>query len=374
MVKFIRENYSDYFTICVAGYPHGHPDSTSYEDDLIHLKEKVDAGADFIITQLFFKAETFIQYVKDCENIGIKCPIIPGILPIQSFDSLRHICKLSKLDVPIDIVNDLEKIKDNDEAIRVYGIEKSIKLCRELLDSGVVHGLHFYTLNREVASTEILRGLGLWHSDPYHRDLPWKQAHIVCDQRKSEDVRPIFWNIRPKSYVCRTSDWDQFPNGRWGNSSAPSFGDLKDYHIFYNNKTKPKDALNQWGMEIKDEKDIWKVFEMFLSGQPDERGVRVVKFPWCEEDLAPETNSLRQQLCKVNKLGILTINSQPSVNGAPSSDPVVGWGSPDGYVYQKAYLEFFTSRENLTYLLRALSQYERVNYHIISKSVSYPLF
>lgn len=65
------------------GYPHGHPDSPSYEIDLQYLKEKVDAGADFIITQLFFQPETFLKYEADCRAIGIKCPIIPGILPIQ---------------------------------------------------------------------------------------------------------------------------------------------------------------------------------------------------------------------------------------------------------------------------------------------------
>lgn len=68
--------------ILFLGYPTGHPD-TSYEDDLLHLKNKVDAGASFIITQLFFKAETFLQFVKDCRKIGITCPILPGILPIQ---------------------------------------------------------------------------------------------------------------------------------------------------------------------------------------------------------------------------------------------------------------------------------------------------
>ena len=66
-----------------VGYPEGHPDCVSYEDDLRHLKEKVDAGAHFIITQLFFKAETFIKFVQDCRAIGILCPIMPGILPIQ---------------------------------------------------------------------------------------------------------------------------------------------------------------------------------------------------------------------------------------------------------------------------------------------------
>ena len=101
----------------MSGYPTGHPDST-YEDDLKHLKEKVDAGSDFIITQLFFKPETFVNFVKECRKLGIQCPILPGILPIQSYDSLRHICKLSKLDIPKDVIETLEKLKDNDEAIR----------------------------------------------------------------------------------------------------------------------------------------------------------------------------------------------------------------------------------------------------------------
>jgi methylenetetrahydrofolate reductase (NADPH) len=369
LVKFIKETYGNFFVICVAGYPHGHPDSTSYEDDLKHLKEKVDAGADFIITQLFFKPEKFIDYVRDCRNIGITCPIIPGILPIQSYDSLRHICKLSKLEVPEDIVNTLEKIKDNDEAIRIYGIDSCVRLCRSLLDSGIVNGLHFYTLNREVAVTDILRRLGLWFADPYQRVLPWKSSPAVDGhQRQSEEVRPIFWSIRPKSYVCRTSDWDQFPNGRWGNSSAPSFGDLKDYHIFY---TKPniKDDLNQWLNELKDEKDIWHVFESFISGEPNKEGYKVTSFPWCEDGLSPETGTLVDKLRECNRNGILTINSQPSVNGVPSSDPVVGWGSPDGYVYQKAYLEFFLPDYYLPFLIEALKKYPKVNYHITNKTV-----
>lgn len=67
----------------LSGYPSGHPECTSYEDDIRHLKKKVDAGADFVITQLFFNAGTFIKFLKDCRNAGITCPILPGILPIQ---------------------------------------------------------------------------------------------------------------------------------------------------------------------------------------------------------------------------------------------------------------------------------------------------
>ncbi|CAL1538142.1 unnamed protein product, partial [Lymnaea stagnalis] len=184
-----------------------------------------DAGADFIITQLFFKAETFLKYIKDCRKIGINVPIIPGILPIQAYQSLRHIVKLSKLEVPPEILNAIQPFKDNDEAIRKYGIDQSVEMCKTLLNAGV-YGLHFYTLNREVAVKEVLKRLGLW-SENVHRPLPWKQSanHTRCD----EEVRPIFWRCRPNSYVYRTSEWDEFPNGRWGDSRAATFNDLKYY-------------------------------------------------------------------------------------------------------------------------------------------------
>ena len=371
LVKFIRETYDDYFCICVAGYPHGHPDSTSYDDDLKHLKEKCDAGADFIITQLFFNAEVFVKFYKDCRAIGITCPILPGILPIQSYDSLRHICRLSKLEIPKQIIEDMEKIKDNDEAIRDYGIKSAVKLCQDLFDSGIVNGLHFYTLNREVAVTSILQELSLWNNDidNSRRCLPWKQC--VNYQRKGEDVRPIFWSIRPKSYVYRTENWDQFPNGRWGHSSAASFGDLKDYHLFYLNKPFSTDELlKEWGSELKNEEDVFKVFEAFISGTENKNGVKIKNFPWSEETVAAETAVIQDRLVDFNRRGILTINSQPNVNGKPSSDPVVGWGSPNGYVYQKAYLEFFTSKDNLEYLMEALKQFPQINYHIVNKDVS----
>ena len=85
-VEFKEDNCVNHrfsLSITYLGYPTGHPECKSYAEDLRHLKAKVDAGADFIITQLFFKAETFLQFVRDCREIGIECPIIPGILPIQ---------------------------------------------------------------------------------------------------------------------------------------------------------------------------------------------------------------------------------------------------------------------------------------------------
>ena len=84
------------FGFYLSGYPTGHPESESYEEDLRHLKLKVDAGADFIITQLFFKPETFLKFYKDCRAIGINCPIIPGLLPIQVSSMKTYPCNIQR--------------------------------------------------------------------------------------------------------------------------------------------------------------------------------------------------------------------------------------------------------------------------------------
>ncbi|CAF1203890.1 unnamed protein product [Rotaria sordida] len=368
LVKFIRQHFGDYFVICVAGYPQGHPDSTSYEDDLSYLKKKVDCGADFIITQLFFQPETFLKFESDCRAIGITCPIIPGILPIQGFASLRNIVRLAKLDVPKEILACIEPIKDNDEAIRNFGVQTCLDLCRTLLESGKVDGLHFYTLNREFATIEILKKLGLWLEEQTLRALPWKKTSF-SHARSKENVRPIFWSIRPKSYVHRTSNWNEFPNGRWGLSSAPSFGALTDYHLFYMKIDATRDELlDEWGRELTCEQDVWNMFACYVGGEKNSLNKVVRHFPWTDDELALETGLIRKELVEFNSQGILTINSQPAVNGKPSLDPVVGWGTPNGYVYQKAYLEFFTNEGNIPALRAVLKKFPGVNYHFVNKS------
>ena len=181
---------------------------------------------------------------------------------------------LSKLEVPEDLLDTVTSIKDNDEAIRNFGIEQATDLCKTLLNSGVVPGLHFYTLNREIATIEILKRLGLWCEEP-RRSLPWKTTanHSRC----KEDVRPIFWSGRPQSYVYRTSEWEEYPNGRWGNSSSASFGELKDYYLFYLKCRAPKDdLLKMWGQELSSEQDVWNVFTRFLTGECNNTGTKVI--------------------------------------------------------------------------------------------------
>ncbi|CAG2164010.1 unnamed protein product [Oppiella nova] len=364
LVRYIRQEYGNYFTIAVAGYPGSHPESESQEMDLKYLKEKVDAGADFIITQLFFKAQVFIDFVQKCRRIGIGVPVLAGIMPIQSYDSLEKIVKLSKLDIPDAIVSDLNAIRNNDEAVRNYGIDWTVSLCRQIIAANVTPGLHFYTLNRELATTSILKQLGLWTK--CMKPLPWLPA--ANHKRCAEDVRPIFWSVRPKSYVYRTQTWDEFPNGRWGRGDSPAFTDLKDYYLFLEAKKSRNDLLEMWGKELNCEEDVWHVFYCYVSRSANKCNQSVSIIPWNMEELRPETDLIVQQLAQLNKRGILTINSQPNVNGVPSDHPIHGWGAPNGYIYQKAYLEFFTPKENINALKEALKAYPLVNYQIVDNS------
>eukprot|EP00741_Cyanophora_paradoxa_P022032 tig00021433_g21268.t1 len=344
LVRYIRKEYGDFFGIGVAGYPESHTECASYEEDLKHLKEKVDAGADFIITQLFYDVDVFVKYVKDCRALGITVPILPGIMPIHNYAGFKRMTGFCKTRVPQHVLDELEAIKDNDEAVKEYGVKLGIEMCRKLLDSGAP-GLHFYTLNLEKSVTKILEGLGLISTTESRRQLPWRPP--TNPKRNKEQVRPIFWANRPKSYLSRTSGWDDFPNGRWGDVTSPAYGDLNDYHLCNLHSGKFVDRKALWGEHLDSLQDVYSVFASFCEG-------KVPRLPWCEAGMAPESGLIQRQLAAINRAGFLTINSQPKVNGAPSSDSTVGWGTRGGYVFQKAYIEFFCSPELFEQLMRVM--------------------
>tara|TARA_B100000161_G_scaffold264988_1_gene239582 strand:+ start:458 stop:2182 length:1725 start_codon:yes stop_codon:yes gene_type:complete len=336
LVKFIRQEYGDYFGISVAGYPEGHPEADSYQQDLIYLKEKVDAGADYIVTQFFYDVDKYFKYVKDCREIGITCPIVPGILPIFNYRNFRRMVDFCKVFIPEEMNKKLQQIKNNDEEVASYGIEITTEICKKLLDKGV-KGLHFYTLNREDCTFKILENLKLVENMSVKRELPWRSR-----LDKNEEIRPIFWANAPENYLSRTSNWENFPNGRWGDNRYSDYGEIQDYHLFTVNLGTKKNKLKMWGSEIKSEDDISKVFIDFIEG-------KIKYLSWCD-NIALETSTIKNELVEINKLGYLTINSQPKINGLKSNSPD-GWGGKGGYLYQKAYLEFFCSKENLYKLL-----------------------
>ena len=147
LVKFIREEFGDYFCIGVGGYPEGWKGESTYENDLINLKNKIDAGADMVLTQLFYDAPAYGNFLKDCHEMGIEVPIVPGIMPIQSFKAFKSMTEYCKCTVPKAILDRLKPVKDDDAAVREVGIEIMINFCRECLNYGAP-GLHFYTLNK----------------------------------------------------------------------------------------------------------------------------------------------------------------------------------------------------------------------------------
>lgn len=138
-----------------ACYPEGHVESTNHEDDLRWTKVKVDKGASFLITQLFFDNSRYFDYVKRARAAGIKVPIIPGIMPITNVAQVERFTQLCGASIPADLRARLERVKDDPALVMATGIEHAIKQCRKLLEGGAP-GLHFYTLNKSHATRSIL--------------------------------------------------------------------------------------------------------------------------------------------------------------------------------------------------------------------------
>ncbi|ASK31720.1 methylenetetrahydrofolate reductase [NAD(P)H] [Chryseobacterium sp. T16E-39] len=134
------------FCIGVAGYPEKHIEAPSMNYDLKWLKQKVDAGADYIVTQMFFDNKKFIEFVQKAREMGITVPIIPGIKPIATKRHLKLLPQVFKIDLPEDLINEVESARNN-EAVKQIGVEWAINQCRELLDFGVPV-LHFYSMGK----------------------------------------------------------------------------------------------------------------------------------------------------------------------------------------------------------------------------------
>ncbi len=163
LVNTIRRGQSgwfDTFSVAVAGFPEVHPRAESREIDLKYLKEKVDAGADVIITQLFFDNEDYYRYVTDCREIGITVPIVPGMLPILSAAQCRRFAGMCGARIPPRLDELLTQVQDDDEAAVQMGIEYCAEQCQGLIDFGVP-GFHFYSLNRSRSVKAIHEKLNL---------------------------------------------------------------------------------------------------------------------------------------------------------------------------------------------------------------------
>ncbi len=160
LVAFVRKRTGDWFHIEVAAYPEYHPESRRPADDLAHFKAKVEAGADSAITQYFFNADAYDQFVESAQALGVDVPIVPGIMPINNFYQLARFSDTCGAEIPRWIRLRLESYGDDTASIKAFGLDVVTGLCERLLGLGAP-GLHFYTLNQAGPATTIWRRLGL---------------------------------------------------------------------------------------------------------------------------------------------------------------------------------------------------------------------
>ncbi len=156
LVARIRSRWD--FSIGVAGYPEGHIESPSLEADLDNLKRKIDAGGDFIVTQLFFKNDAFFDFVERVRAAGIDVPVLPGIMPITNVGQIKRFTELCGASIPTPLLERIEAVADDRDAVIAEGIDYATRQCRELLEQGA-KGVHFYTLNLSRSTKTVLENL-----------------------------------------------------------------------------------------------------------------------------------------------------------------------------------------------------------------------
>ncbi len=158
LVRAVRAQFGDAFSIEVACYPEFHPESPTPASELKYFRRKVDAGAGGAITQYFYNADSYTMFVEECRKAGIGIPIRPGIMPITNYRQLARFSRLCGAEIPRWILQRLEAWEDDLESIREFGLDVVTRLCRQLLRDGAP-GLHIYTLNRAQATERLLRRL-----------------------------------------------------------------------------------------------------------------------------------------------------------------------------------------------------------------------
>lgn len=157
LTAFIREGKWEF---CVAGacYPEGHTEATCLDADIENLKRKVEAGAEFLITQLFFDNQRYYDFVQRARTAGIGVPIIPGIMPITNVDQVERFTKMCGASIPNPLLEELHRLRSNPDAVLSLGVAHATAQCLDLLQRGAL-GIHFYTLNKSAATRTILTAI-----------------------------------------------------------------------------------------------------------------------------------------------------------------------------------------------------------------------
>jgi methylenetetrahydrofolate reductase (NADPH) len=160
LVSFIRKEHGGTFKIEVAAYPEMHPQAASPSEDFEHFRRKVEAGADAALTQLFYNAHAYFDFMERCEKAGIKIPVVPGIMPITGYANTMRFCSGCGADMPRWVRLRLEELQDDKPALHEFGLSVVTRLCETLLKGGAP-GLHFYTINQAGPTLRLWQNLRL---------------------------------------------------------------------------------------------------------------------------------------------------------------------------------------------------------------------
>lgn len=359
LVKYIRLKHGNYFCVGVAGYPEGHVDGSDslnrdVNKDIPFLVEKVKAGADFIITQLFYDVEKFVQYHDILKsNPDLKeTVLIPGLMPINTFNSFKKATKLSHADIPQKYLDAVSKVKSDDDAVKNIGINILQEIIDEIVKRTTVKGFHMYTLNLEKAVASIVETSQVFSADVEMEDVfdeedeevttkpanfKRRQSSVTAEVDPKPNIKSLISISKGKGLLGKDANWDDFPNGRFGDSNSPAYGEIDGYGP--NLKvTSSERAIELWRTpELT--LDLARVFIDYLSN-------KIPQLPWVDTPLDIETSLIQEQLFELNLRGWFSTASQPAVNACPSKDKIFGWGPPNGVVYQKAFVELFVPKND----------------------------
>ncbi|AET37629.1 methylenetetrahydrofolate reductase (NAD(P)H) MET12 Ecym_1400 [Eremothecium cymbalariae DBVPG len=387
LVRYIKTNHGNDFCVGVAAYPEGHCEGEadgreqSPLRDLPFLKEKVEAGADFVITQLFYDVEKFLAFEELFrKEVSATLPLFPGLMPVNSFLLFNRAAKLSHASIPDSVLDRFpHHVRGDDMQVKEIGVQVMVDIVEQIWTrtNGRVKCFHFYTLNLEksvaniFASSKILstiaedesaseidveadgdltiedgktessenlkkrrRQSSMNSERPYNRVI-LTEGHNFDLKCNGAPPRKVVLSISQGSgSLGRDATWDEFTNGRFGDSRSPAYGEIDGYGPSM--KVSVKRAYNLWGSP-KCLQDIITIFTRYLESSID-------TLPWCDLGLSPETALIQEELIELNNRGYLTLSSQPSTNSSSSSDKIFGWGPADGVVYQKAFVELFVQK------------------------------
>ncbi|MEX2367824.1 MAG: methylenetetrahydrofolate reductase [NAD(P)H] [Pseudohongiellaceae bacterium] len=160
LVEFVRARFGDHFEIAVGCYPEVHPQASGYAEDVRYLKQKLDAGSDYAVTQYFYNADAYARFLDECEYQGIDKPIIPGIMPITNLENLSRFSSMCGAEIPRWLLRSLADFEPGSEDFLRFGEEVVTNLCEQLIELGA-ESFHFYTMNQYEPTANICANLGL---------------------------------------------------------------------------------------------------------------------------------------------------------------------------------------------------------------------